>query len=428
LKTKMRVLCIALMFAFVVAIFASYPTVTYAQGTLLKLGSRGAEVKKMQQSLIDLGFLSGRADGIFGSVTQRAVINFQKAKGLKADGIAGPKTLEVLYSTGGSGGNTSSRDGQSGSSSISRTLRRGHRGSDVTQLQKRLNELGFNCGKADGIFGSGTERAIINFQKSKGLKADGIAGPKTLGALFSTGGSTGGNTPPQNEQSGNSTASRTLRRGHRGSDVTQLQKRLNELGFNCGKADGIFGSGTHNAVVAFQRANGLVQDGIVGKNTIAKLFSDKAIPFNPEKDSSDDTTERGDTGKSSKADEVIAFAKKYLGAPYVYGASGPNSFDCSGFTCFVFKHFGITLPRSAKDQGYQNYAPKVSCGELKPGDLVFFNTLSSGSLSDHAGIYIGNGQFIHATSSNSRGRKVVTSPMNSGFYQRVFSWGRRVLR
>src|SRR5690606_23461936 len=71
---------------------------------------------------------------------------------------------------------------------------------------------------------------------------------------------------------------RTLKIGSRGSDVATVQAKLNELGYNAGTADGIFGSRTYNAVVAFQRANGLAVDGIVGKNTTAKLFSTKATP------------------------------------------------------------------------------------------------------------------------------------------------------
>ena len=114
-----------------------------------------------------------------------------------------------------------------------------------------------------------------------------------------------------------------------------------------------------------------------------------------------------------------------MGAPYKYGAAGPDAFDCSGFTSYIFKHFGISLLRSAKDQGYNDNFPKLSRQELKKGDLVFFDTISDNDYSDHVGIYIGDGKFIHASSSNSKYVRIDT--LDSGYYQRTFVWGRRIL-
>lgn len=87
--------------------------------------------------------------------------------------------------------------------------------------------------------------------------------------------------------------------------------------------------------------------------------------------------------------EVVAIAKRYLGAPYVWGASGPNSFDCSGFTSFVFRQVGVQLPRVSRDQ--INSGQRVSRGDLQPGDLVFF-----GSPIHHVGIYVGDDMMIHS--------------------------------
>ena len=102
---------------------------------------------------------------------------------------------------------------------------------------------------------------------------------------------------------------------------------------------------------------------------------------------------------STKANEVIAYAKTLLGKPYVWGAQGPNSFDCSGFTYYVFKNAG----RNSTYQGLQahqsKYGTYVSKSNLKAGDLVFFDTngANDGNVS-HVGMYIGNGQMIHASS------------------------------
>ena len=132
-------------------------------------------------------------------------------------------------------------------------------------------------------------------------------------------------------------------------------------------------------------------------------------------------------GSSATVDKVIALAKAQSGKPYVYGTSGPNSFDCSGFTCYVFKNAaGVTLKRTSESQGYDSSYTKISAiSDLKVGDLVFFNTNSDdGDLCDHVGIYLGSGSFIHASSA---GGKVITSSLNSGYYNRTYSWGRRVL-
>jgi len=87
--------------------------------------------------------------------------------------------------------------------------------------------------------------------------------------------------------------------------------------------------------------------------------------------------------------EVVNIAKKYLGAPYKWAAAGPNSFDCSGLTMFVYKQVGVSLPHSSRSQ--IRVGQRVSRADLQPGDLVFF-----GSPIHHVGIYVGNNQYLHA--------------------------------
>lgn len=133
-----------------------------------------------------------------------------------------------------------------------------------------------------------------------------------------------------------------------------------------------------------------------------------------------------DNGTSAKAAAVIALAQKQIGKKYVYAAKGPDKFDCSGLTYYVFRNaVSITLPRTAYAQGYNDSYPKISSvSDLQIGDLVFFDTSRDSDLCDHVGIYIGGGQFIHA--SSARG-EVMTSSLMDGYYARTFSWGRRVL-
>ena len=129
------------------------------------------------------------------------------------------------------------------------------------------------------------------------------------------------------------------------------------------------------------------------------------------------------TSTSTSVSKVISYAKKLLGKPYVWGAEGPSSFDCSGFTCYVFKNAAnINLPRVSKDQS--NYGTYVKKSDLREGDLIFFDTSgeNDGNVS-HVGIYLGNNQFIHCSSSKGQ---VVISEMSS-YYTKAYVNARRVL-
>ena len=133
------------------------------------------------------------------------------------------------------------------------------------------------------------------------------------------------------------------------------------------------------------------------------------------------TTEPTTSTSSALGEQIVALAKQYLGTPYVLGGNGPSSFDCSGFTKYIYAQFGYTLNRTATDQ-LQN-GVSVSRDELQPGDLVFFKYNTSKPVS-HVGIYIGNGEFIHASTN----RYVVQiDQMNTGHYANVFVSARRIL-
>ena len=114
-------------------------------------------------------------------------------------------------------------------------------------------------------------------------------------------------------------------------------------------------------------------------------------------------------GTASLAQKIIATAKQYIGVPYLWGGSTPSGFDCSGFVQYVFNRHGISLPRTSKEQW--TVGKSVSKDALKPGDLVFFaNTYTTGI--SHLGIYIGNNQFIHASSSKG----VTVTDLNNAYW------------
>lgn len=133
------------------------------------------------------------------------------------------------------------------------------------------------------------------------------------------------------------------------------------------------------------------------------------------------TTETTITTSSAPAPKnggsVVETAKSYIGSSYVYGASGPSSFDCSGFTSYIYKQYGVSLNRTAAGQ-YSN-GTAVSKDELQPGDLVMFG--KSGI--NHVGIYIGGGQMVHAANPS---RGVTTDTINSGYYYNNYVGARRV--
>ena len=129
------------------------------------------------------------------------------------------------------------------------------------------------------------------------------------------------------------------------------------------------------------------------------------------------------TPATSKGQEIVDFAKKYLGCRYVYGGSGPSTFDCSGFTMYVYKNFGINLSHSARAQSKNGVY--VAKSDLQPGDLVFFKDYETMDGIGHCGIYIGDGNFIHASSGT--GYCVKISTLLSGSYKTRYETARRLI-
>lgn len=174
-------------------------SVSNRSNRVLKQGDRGADVTALQRRLRELGYFNGQLTGYFGRTTQEAVSRFQQAYLIQPDGIVGSDTRSALFGSGTGTSQFFQNDSLSlppppplaGSSMSGRfnpipsiqVLRLGDRGSEVTNLQQELRQRGFNPGRVDGVYGSQTQEAVRQFQRTRGLFADGIAGRETLSAL-----------------------------------------------------------------------------------------------------------------------------------------------------------------------------------------------------------------------------------------------------
>ena len=308
------------------------------------------------------------------------------------------------------------------------SLKPGQRNEAVITLQKRLMELDYlSNDEPTNYYGTQTAYAVQLFQFRNGLEASGVMNLATAKKLFS-------------ENAGTYKVSQ----GVSGTDVTELQKRLKELGY-LDNVTGYFGTDTDRAVREFQKANGLTVDGMVGRQTRDVLYSTNAIPkkqTTPSKtpstqaptktDPPADKTQTPSTQKpntqatsspklpdidSAKAAEFIELAKQHLGKPYVLGGKGPDVFDCSGFIYYVLRF----------DMGYDFYYhtsygwadinyPTVSKQDLRAGDILCFR--------GHVGIYLGNGSMLDASSTDGKIR-ITHNIWQKNYWITHFLYGKR---
>ena len=156
------------------------------------------------------------------------------------------------------------------------------------------------------------------------------------------------------------------------------------------------------------------------ENTVA---TQEAVQENQvEAETEQEQEEESIASASSEGNDVVEFAKEYLGYKYVAGGSSPSTgFDCSGFTTYVFRNFGVSLNRSSKDQIKNGTA--VSKSNLQPGDIVIFKNQGKTAIG-HVGIYIGNGNFIHAANKKEG---VVITALSSSYYSQRYAGARRVI-
>ncbi len=321
------------------------PTVAIPEQTL-RLNDKGADVKTLQKRLKELGYFKSTIDGKFGRDTANALKAFQEAHGLEADGVAGQSTYAVLFSANAlKKGTTPTPAATETPAPTDETntetwpkLKKNSTGNSVAQVQEVLIELGYLKGTADGNYGDKTVAAVKAFQKANGLTADGVAGEETQKVLFSgnakaaTAKATATPTPTATTKaSATPTPTPTvLKTGAKGTQVKELQTKLIQLGYLTGKADGVYGTKTAEAVKAFQKANKLTADGVAGTKTLNKLSTTGSSGTTSTGTGTTTTQTSASTGKPSASrvqyanwyDKIKAVARKYPYATVYDFASG----------------------------------------------------------------------------------------------------------
>lgn len=224
-------------------------------------------------------------------------------------------------------------------------------------------------------------------------------------------------------------ASPTLSKNSRGEEVLTLQKKLYLIGYNITELDGVYGAETEKAVSAFQRDNKISVTGIVTNVTwraLRKAKEKKGRVLPEIKVKPAPTVKSSGTapfGKSfisgDQGNAIVATAQTFMGVPYVFGGTTPKGFDCSGLVQYVFKLNGVTIPRLADEQ--YNLGRSVPRSQLTAGDLVFFTTYASGV--SHCGIYVGDGKFLHASSS----RGVRIDSLDNEYWKPRFIGGKKIV-
>ena len=198
-------------------------------------------------------------------------------------------------------------------------------------------------------------------------------------------------------------ADNSFQQGDQGSEVAEIQGQLIDLGYDV-VADGEYGPATVDAIRQFQESLGMKADGLVGPATYEALLG-RVMP----------EVSRGINVISRR---IVQTSMKYIGVPYVFGGTSPSGFDCSGYVRYVFAQAGISLPRMADEQYY--FGKPISTTDLRAGDLVFFSTYTYGP--SHVGIYLGDGNFINASSS----RGVVIDSLGNSYWSSTYIGARRI--
>lgn len=337
----------------------------------ISLGIAGTDVKRVQNRLYELGYLTSEneVNGTFDELTEAAVLKLQEVNQLSVDGKVGQKTINLLYSE----------------EVKPNFLAYGEKNEVVLASQQRLKELGYLTTVPDGNYGKDTVQAVKQFQSRNGLVVDGYLGPSTRVELRNSGARPNG-----------------LVIGEEGESVERMQTLLSKHGYlPSGNVTGYYGEITEKAVKSFQENNKLTADGTVGIRTMAALTGDNVVKAKAGSSpgsgkGSTDNKKGGGGAVSGNVQALIDVAASKVGSKYVWGAKGPNSFDCSGFVYWSLNQIGVrqSYLTSSGWRTIGKYKKITNYDDIQPGDIV----IEKG----HMGIAAENGKVIDASSGNGK--------------------------
>lgn len=341
----------------------------------VKRGFKGDDIKILQQQLYELNYLLYETDvnGYFGKKTEIAVTEMQKSNKLNTTGKIDLKTLNILYSE----------------NVVAYTINKKSDPSIVKNYQNRLTELGYYFGPCDGVYTEDFRMSVKMYQLNNSQLADGYIGPSTKFSLDSK-----------------YARPFSMFMGQRSQAVRLVQNRLVELNYLEEKrATGYYGEFTAQAIALFQQENGLKITGAVNGETNIKLNAEDAIPSKDGpikfmKQFIIDTIELQKSLEENQnignIEDFLKVAKLKLGAKYVWGSRGPNTFDCSGFVFWCLNQIGVNIQyMTTYNWRFSTQFERIERFEdLITGDLIILN--------GHMGIVDDNETVIDASSSNGK--------------------------
>lgn len=351
-------------------------------------------ISKIQDKLMQLGYMeSSEPTEHFGPATQEAVKRFQNSHYMTVTGVLDPLTQAVLFSD----------------SAKLYVLNAGDKGDEVSQLQTRLADLSYYEDKENGYFGTATARALSAFQAKNGLIATGAADSETRALIYSP------RAIPAVEPTPSPTPKPT-----KTPKPTNTPKPQSTSSYTPAPASTYYAEQTP---YGWGNPNPDPDPYVPEPTVTPYIWETPAMPtFEPTAPPTQNPFD-DDTPASADVSSFLAIARMQEGKPYIYSTEGPDSFDCSGFVYYSLRSVGVSVKRYsaagfAEIGAWQTVSGK---GNLAPGDLIFFRSDSSPTIS-HTGIWLGGNTYIHASSSAG---KVVVSAW-SDWSARNFVMGKRV--
>lgn len=284
-------------------------------------------------------------------------------------------------------------------------LQYGENSKIVRNLQYKLTKLGHYSDGIDGVYGLLTEHAIKGFQSSNDIKVTGSANKETMEALIYE--------EKKAEINDISHIIQTLNSDSSYEDVKTVQEVLFFYGYYKGSVDGLYGPLTEDAV---NQVKNLRLIDTIEQEPVTEESKEEEVETPVDNDQSSNESEIVQVAVEQNSTSVIQTAKSYIGTPYVWGGTSPNGFDCSGFIQFVYGQQDKIIPRTVNE--IWNFSSPVDSPSI--GDLVFFETYQAGP--SHLGIYLGNGDFIHAGSSSG----VSVSNLNESYWETRYLGAKRI--